>query len=83
MTCPSHLGDKQIRLGVSIGVTGTHLADAGSGELLRTADIAMYVAKRRGGGVAAYEPRAGRPAAPERPEADSPSELSPHLSSLR
>jgi diguanylate cyclase (GGDEF)-like protein len=67
VTCPSHLGDTQIRLGVSIGVTGTHLADARSGELLRTADIAMYVAKRRGGGVAAYEPPpspAARPATP-------------------
>ncbi|GIF66766.1 hypothetical protein Ais01nite_48010 [Asanoa ishikariensis] len=78
VTCPSHLGDKQIRLGVSIGVSGTHLADAdaGSGELLRTADIAMYVAKRRGGGVAAYEPR---PAVPEpaREHVPSGSELSP------
>ncbi|WP_203716107.1 GGDEF domain-containing protein [Asanoa siamensis] len=63
VTCPSHLGETQIRLGVSIGVTGTHLSHNGSGELLRTADIAMYVAKRRGGGVAAYEPPAQRPAA--------------------
>ena len=42
VTCPSHLGDTQIRLGVSIGVSDTHLADGASGELLRTADIAMY-----------------------------------------
>ncbi|MDG4823959.1 GGDEF domain-containing protein [Asanoa sp. WMMD1127] len=62
VTCPSHVADTEIRLGVSIGVTGTHLSEtgAGSGELLRTADIAMYVAKRRGGGVAAYEPPALR-----------------------
>ncbi|SNT30503.1 diguanylate cyclase (GGDEF) domain-containing protein [Asanoa hainanensis] len=73
VTCPSHLGDKQIRLGVSIGVSGTHLADAGSGELLRTADIAMYVAKRRGGGVAAYEPRPE----PTPEQVAPPSELSP------
>ncbi|MEV4532537.1 GGDEF domain-containing protein [Asanoa sp. NPDC049518] len=77
VTCPSHLGDKQIRLGVSIGVSGTHLADAGSGELLRTADIAMYVAKRRGGGVAAYEPR---PAVVEPAQVAPSSELSVHLS---
>ncbi|GAA1867422.1 GGDEF domain-containing protein [Asanoa iriomotensis] len=77
VTCPSHLGDTQIRLGVSIGVTGTHLADTGSGELLRTADIAMYVAKRRGGGVAAYEPPTERVARPARV-----AELDPHLTPL-
>ncbi|MEV0719539.1 GGDEF domain-containing protein [Asanoa sp. NPDC050611] len=75
VTCPSHLGDTQIRLGVSIGVSGTHLADAGAGELLRTADIAMYVAKRRGGGVAAYEPPTERVASPT-------PELDPHLTPL-
>jgi diguanylate cyclase (GGDEF)-like protein len=78
VTCPSHLGDTQIRLGVSIGVSATHLAGAGagrSGELLRTADIAMYVAKRRGGGVAAYEPPAERITTPA-------PELDPHLTPL-
>jgi diguanylate cyclase (GGDEF)-like protein len=66
ITCPSHVADAQVRLGASIGATGTHLPAAGTDELLRTADIAMYVAKRRGGGVAAYQPPPPEPApAPE------------------
>jgi diguanylate cyclase (GGDEF)-like protein len=73
VTCPSRVADTQIRLGVSIGVTSTHLADARSGELLRTADIAMYAAKRQGGGVAPYQEPAA--ATPNR-------RLDPHLSPL-
>ncbi|MEV4620190.1 GGDEF domain-containing protein [Asanoa sp. NPDC049573] len=73
VTCPSQVADTQIRLGVSIGVTGSHLTEARSGELLRTADIAMYAAKRQGGGVAPYkEPAAATPAR----------RLDPHLSPL-
>ncbi|GIF50858.1 diguanylate cyclase (GGDEF)-like protein [Asanoa ferruginea] len=73
VTCPSRVADTQIRLGVSIGVTDTHLADARSGELLRTADIAMYAAKRQGGGVAPYK----EPAATA-----TVRRLDPHLSPL-
>ena len=73
VTCPSRVADTQIRLGVSIGVTGTHLADARPGELLRTADIAMYTAKRQGGGVAPYKPKSEPAAVPAR-------RLDPHLS---
>ena len=77
VTCPSRVADTQISLGVSIGVTGTNLADARSGELLRTADIAMYSAKRLGGGVAPYKPPAEPAAA--RPTA---ARLDAHLSPL-
>jgi diguanylate cyclase (GGDEF)-like protein len=74
VTCPSRVAGTQIRLGVSIGVTDTRLADAGSGELLRTADIAMYAAKRQGGGVAPYKPKQEPATATRR--------LDPHLSPL-
>jgi len=55
LTQPMRVGDTQLVVGASIGLvlTGTH-GDEES-VLLQRADVAMYVAKRSGGGLAVYD----------------------------
>ena len=52
---PMQLEGRELRLQVSIGVTSADHPGRTSGELLRRADVAMYVAKRGGGGWVRYE----------------------------
>lgn len=56
---PFHLPDHTLNLGLSVGVS-TAPADAqDAGDLLRYADVAMYHAKRGGGGHAVYSESLG------------------------
>jgi len=52
---PLLLQGRELRLQVSIGVTTADHPGTTSGELLRRADVAMYIAKRSGGGWVKYE----------------------------
>jgi len=53
---PFAVEGKEICVGVSIGIAGSHEAQDSS-DLMRNADLAMYIAKTRGkGGCAVFEP---------------------------
>ena len=57
MRQPLHIGGREIRLGVSIGIARASSSDTGAQELLRNADMAMYSAKNKGKGrSASFEP---------------------------
>jgi diguanylate cyclase (GGDEF)-like protein len=45
---PFHIGDRTISVGASIGITVRQSAQDGVSEMMRQADVAMYVAKRNG-----------------------------------
>jgi diguanylate cyclase len=51
---PFRIHGQEIRPGVSIGIASAHAGTASLSDLLREADVAMYDAKRAGGGWARY-----------------------------
>ena len=53
---PFAIGDQMVETGASIGIAMYPLHGDDPGTLLRRADVAMYVAKRSGGGFAVYSP---------------------------
>ncbi|HKC20689.1 MAG TPA: EAL domain-containing protein, partial [Candidatus Dormibacteraeota bacterium] len=53
---PFAIGDQQVETGASIGIAIYPIHGDDPGTLLRRADVAMYVAKRSGGGYAMYQP---------------------------
>ena len=53
---PFAIGDQMVETGASIGIAMYPLHGDDPGTLLRRADVAMYVAKRSGGGFAIYSP---------------------------
>jgi len=53
---PHRVGGVEILLGASIGVAVSAAGDEGPDELLRNADLAMHVARRRGGGHELFQP---------------------------
>ena len=56
LRAPFTVGAKEIYVGVSIGIASSHDAENPS-DLMRNADLAMYIAKTRGkGGCAVFEP---------------------------
>ncbi len=53
---PFSIGDKMVETGASIGIAMYPLHGDDPSTLLRRADVAMYVAKRSGGGFTVYSP---------------------------
>ena len=53
---PFAIGDQMVETGASIGIAMYPLHGDDPSTLLRRADVAMYVAKRSGGGYAQYQP---------------------------
>jgi diguanylate cyclase (GGDEF)-like protein/PAS domain S-box-containing protein len=53
---PFNIADQMVETGASIGIAMYPLHGDDPGTLLRRADVAMYVAKRAGGGFAVYSP---------------------------
>ena len=53
---PFAIGDQMVETGASIGIATYPVHGDDPGTLLRRADVAMYVAKRSGGGYALYQP---------------------------
>ena len=53
---PFAIGDHMVETGASIGIAMYPVHGDDPGTLLRRADVAMYVAKRSGGGYAMYQP---------------------------
>ena len=53
---PFAIGDQMVETGASIGIAMYPIHGDDPGTLLRRADVAMYVAKRSGGGYALYQP---------------------------
>jgi diguanylate cyclase (GGDEF)-like protein/PAS domain S-box-containing protein len=53
---PFAIGDQMVETGASIGIATYPLHGDDPNTLLRRADVAMYVAKRSGGGIAVYSP---------------------------
>ena len=53
---PFNVGDQMVETGASIGIAMYPLHGDDPGTLLRRADVAMYVAKRGGGGFSVYSP---------------------------
>ena len=53
---PFAIGDQMVETGASIGIAMYPVHGDDPGTLLRRADVAMYVAKRSGGGHALYQP---------------------------
>ncbi|TME06855.1 MAG: PAS domain S-box protein [Chloroflexi bacterium] len=53
---PFTIADQQVETGASIGIAMYPIHGDDPGTLLRRADVAMYVAKRAGGGFAVYSP---------------------------
>jgi diguanylate cyclase (GGDEF)-like protein/PAS domain S-box-containing protein len=54
---PAILGDRELFIRASIGIAGGNTTEEGAEELLRNADVAMYMAKGAGkGGFVVYEP---------------------------
>ena len=53
---PFALGDQMVETGASIGIALYPVHGDDPGTLLRRADVAMYVAKRSGGGFSVYAP---------------------------
>ena len=53
---PFSIGDKMVETGASIGIAMYPLHGDDPTTLLRRADVAMYVAKRAGGGLMVYSP---------------------------
>ena len=53
---PFAIGDQMVETGASIGIAMYPVHGDDPGTLLRRADVAMYVAKRSGGGYALYQP---------------------------
>ena len=53
---PFAIGDQMVETGASIGIAMYPVHGDDPGTLLRRADVAMYVAKRSGGGYAMYQP---------------------------
>ncbi len=53
---PVELLGRELRLQASIGLTTAGSRSRAPGDLLREADVAMYTAKRNGGGWARYQP---------------------------
>ncbi len=53
---PFSIGDKMVETGASIGIAMYPLHGDDPSSLLRRADVAMYVAKRSGGGFTVYAP---------------------------
>ena len=53
---PFAIGDQMVETGASIGIAMYPIHGDDPGTLLRRADVAMYVAKRSGGGYAMYQP---------------------------
>ncbi|MBV8367567.1 MAG: EAL domain-containing protein [Candidatus Eremiobacteraeota bacterium] len=53
---PFSIGDKMVETGASIGIAMYPLHGDDPSTLLRRADVAMYVAKRAGGGFMVYSP---------------------------
>ena len=49
---PFIIDDHQVRVGVSVGIAFSKVANAGIGELIRDADVALYRAKHAGRGRA-------------------------------
>jgi diguanylate cyclase (GGDEF)-like protein len=59
---PVDIGDGRVaRIGASIGIAVGDLSTEDADRLIRQADIAMYAAKRSGGGSVYYEPGMGDP----------------------
>ena len=58
LEAPLVVRGSSVSIGGSVGVVAGPVAGQSASELLRAADVAMYVAKGRGGGVATYD-RAG------------------------
>jgi diguanylate cyclase (GGDEF)-like protein/PAS domain S-box-containing protein len=53
---PFAIADQMVETGASIGISMYPIHGDDPGTLLRRADVAMYVAKRSGGGYAMYQP---------------------------
>jgi diguanylate cyclase (GGDEF)-like protein/PAS domain S-box-containing protein len=53
---PHRVGGVEILLGASVGVAVSAAGAEGPDELLRNADLAMHVARRRGGGYEIFQP---------------------------
>lgn len=53
---PVEVGGSPLHLAASVGIAMASGQDRDTGTLLRQADVAMYQAKRAGGGVAFYDP---------------------------
>src|SRR5258705_7224201 len=53
---PFAIGDQNVETGASIGIAMYPVHGDDPSTLLRRADVAMYVAKRSGGGFALYQP---------------------------
>ena len=54
---PFQLGDREVAVKASVGVATARAGDVDTEDLLRNADVAMYIAKAQGkGGLALYEP---------------------------
>src|SRR5207244_239585 len=53
---PFAIGDQMVETGASIGIAMYPVHGDDPSTLLRRADVAMYVAKRSGGGYAVYQP---------------------------
>ena len=54
---PLRIGSHNLKVAASVGIASSDLRDSSGEELLRRADIAMYEAKRRGGGAIAVYSR--------------------------
>lgn len=71
---PIDVGGHEIRIGASAGVALAGGAECSSGDLLRRADAAMYVAKSRGKGQVVLD---ASPADVDLPDPPTPRELVP------
>jgi diguanylate cyclase (GGDEF)-like protein/PAS domain S-box-containing protein len=60
LAVPYHVGGRRLDVGASIGVSTTRMATIETHDLLRQADLAMYEAKKAGGGTSTvYDERIG------------------------
>jgi diguanylate cyclase (GGDEF)-like protein len=56
---PLTVGGRAVTIEASVGIARTRREQISAEELIREADIAMYKAKRRGGGIDLYDPGSG------------------------
>ncbi len=59
IAAPFDLNGREVNIQASIGVAGARPVPTFGHDLLREADVAMYRAKRRGGGIESYESATG------------------------